>query len=65
MSRRKRQIKKVLNPVLPRNAMERIQDTAFETRVKTLTEQRRWQELTLAFALHGSMLADREDSRET
>ena len=64
MTRRKQATRKQRsNPVLPRNSMERIEDTAFEHRVRVLTERRRWAELQAAFMMHGSTLTDREQGR--
>lgn len=48
----------------PRASLEHIEDAAFEAQVQRLTKARKWDELTLAFALHGSTLADRLDKED-
>lgn len=42
------------------NAAQRVEDMAFENRVKTLTAEHRWDELRFTFLLYGSALLDRE-----
>jgi len=45
-----------------RNANERIEDAAFENRIRRLTAARKWNELRAVFVVYGSALHDREES---
>jgi hypothetical protein len=44
-----------------RTAAERIEDLAFENRIRFLTHHRRWQELQAVQMVYASALADREN----
>lgn len=45
----------------PRTAAQRVEDTAFENRIRALTEARKWNELRAVLVIYGSALNDRED----
>jgi len=61
MTRRKPRTPKVVNPVDPRNAEDRVVDTAFDIQVRELTKARKWTELEAAFLMHESVLMRREE----
>jgi hypothetical protein len=44
----------------PRTSAERIEDLAFENRIKTLTAEHKWAELEAVLLIYGSALADRD-----
>jgi hypothetical protein len=43
-----------------RTSSERVADLAYEERLRTLTEARKWDELRLLCLMHGSALSERE-----
>jgi len=43
-----------------RTAQERVEDSAFENRIRVLTRARKWQELRALLMIYGSCLDDRE-----
>lgn len=45
-----------------RTAAERVEDVAFENRIRTLTAARKWHELRAVLVVYGSALDDRERS---
>ncbi len=45
-----------------RSSAERIEDLAFENRIRFLTHHRRWEELKMVQLVYASALADRETS---
>ena len=44
-----------------RTSDERIEDAAFQNRIKALTKARKWNELAAVFMVYGSALTDRDD----
>lgn len=44
-----------------RTAAERIEDTAFENRIRKLTKARKWHELQALLVIYGSALDEREN----
>lgn len=44
----------------PRTSAERIEDMAFENRIRFLTHHRRWEELKMVQLVYASALADRQ-----
>jgi len=44
----------------PRSSAERIEDLAFQSRIKTLTAERKWNELVAVLLIYGSALDDRD-----
>jgi len=44
-----------------RTAAERIEDAAFENRIRTLTAARKWNELRAVLMVYGSALDEREE----
>jgi hypothetical protein len=61
MTRRKPRTPTAVNPVDPRNADDRVIDTAFDIQVRELTKARKWAELEAAFLMHESVLMRREE----
>lgn len=43
-----------------RTADERVEDTAFENRIRVLTRARKWNELRAVLIVYGSALSERE-----
>lgn len=43
-----------------RTSDERVEDTAFENRIKTLTAARKWNELRAVLMVYGSALTERD-----
>lgn len=41
-------------------AAERVEDTAFQNRIRALTEARKWMELRAVLLVYGSALDDRD-----
>jgi hypothetical protein len=48
-----------------RTADERVEDIAFENRIKSLTRERKWHELHAVLMIYGSALAEREPGHIT
>lgn len=48
--------------VAPRTSDERIEDLAFEGRIKALVKAHKWDELRAVFLMFGSALTDREEA---
>lgn len=44
----------------PRSSAERIEDLAFQGRIKTLTAERKWSELEAVLLIYGSALTARD-----
>lgn len=49
-----------VNPVDAHDSADRVEDMAFQNRVKALTEQRKWNELRAVLMVYGSALSERE-----
>lgn len=48
----------------PRTSADRVEDAAFERRIRTLTAARKWNELRAVFMVYGSALTERYESDE-
>lgn len=54
-----------MNTTDNRTSAERIEDLAFENRIRFLTYHRRWEELRMVQLVYASALADREAGLRT
>lgn len=47
-----------------RTADERVEDAAFQARIRTLTKARKWNELRAVLMVYGSALSERDTGRD-